>query len=389
MLDVTTCAQWADEYCTQKYYQLALKFAQDMIKIKSENPPGDELEVSQYCSKTLRNAGFSVIWDEFSHKRCNVVATIGDESDIGIILNGHLDVVPVSGEWKYPPYEAFIDDGRLYGRGSADMKSGCAAMMAAAICLYENGVINRGLKLVLNSDEEYLNLGIRRLLSKEKLSADVTLIGEPTELNICLGNKGYASYYVKMQGLSCHASSPEKGENAIYKMGDVINRLEEYAEKVRKEIVHKELGAASLSVGMISGGIQVNTVPDSCTLTLERRILPGETRAQVLESIQKAVGDNAKVALRSWMDAGWLEKEHPFVDNVYDAASYVTKKQPTVDKFNAGTESSFFSVDCMIPTIILGPGSLNQAHKIDEFIDIKQIDEAVKIYTIITKMYVS
>jgi len=388
-MDMTSCTAWADKFCTQKYIQLAIKFSQDMIRIKSENPPGDELEVSRYCSEALKAAGFEVEWTEFSPKRCNVVATIGSETDIGIILNGHLDVVPVSGEWKYPPYDAAIHDGRIYGRGSADMKSGCAAMMAAAICLLEEGELKKGLKLVLNSDEEYLNLGIRNLLDKGKFNADIVLIGEPTELNICLGNKGYASYYVETKGISCHASSPKKGENAIYKMGDIINRLERYADKVSEEIVHPDLGSASLSVGKINGGIQVNTVPDSCVLTLERRILPGETKEQVLKSIKKAVGENAEVSPRSWMASGWLDRSNPIIDKISKAVSYVTGSRPKVGKFKAGTESSFFSVDCNIPTLILGPGSLDQAHIIDEYVEIKQIEEAVKIYTIISKMYVS
>ena len=386
-MNILNAVHWVDERISDKYCRNVLRHSAELIKRKSENPPGDEYDASLYCKSVLEAVGFSVEWEEFESKRCNLIATIGNKDNIGLILNGHLDVVPATGEWKYPPYDGVIVDNRLYGRGSADMKGGVAAMLAAAEGLADNFVFSdTGFMLLFTADEERINKGIRHILSAKKLKARATVIGEPTELNICLGNKGYASYYIKTRGLACHASTPENGINAIYKMGRVLGKLEKFAVEV-KNIKDDHLGPVSFNVGTIKGGTQTNIVPDECVIEVERRVLPGETNEAVLKSIQAAVGDLAEVHNRSWIDAGWLNKEHGLVLSAAKAISHVTGNAPDIDKFQASTESCFFSIDCKIPTIIVGPGSLGMAHKIDEYVPLNELYSAVRVYSILSLLY--
>jgi len=387
-MDYRSAAHWTTMHCGNYYCEMALKNAAELVKRNSVNPPGDEYEAALYCAEELKKLGFDVVLDEFEPRRCNVIATYGDKDDIGILFNGHLDVVPVTGEWKYPPFDAVVADGNLYGRGSADMKGGCAAMMAAAACIADKHIQERGIMIIFNSDEESVNKGMRRIVETRELKADAAVIGEPTEMNVCLGNKGYASYYITVKGLACHASAPEKGDNAIYKMGHVLKRLESFAGEVRG-IIHPQLGPASFSTGTIKGGSLVNTVPDHCMLEVERRILPGETKDEVINGIKRAAGDFAEVSERSWMDAGWLDPGHPFVSDLAGTVELATNRKPLIERFPAGTESSFFSVKFGIPTLIMGPGSLQRAHKIDEYIPVQQIYEAVKAYTAIARLYSS
>ncbi len=376
-------AYWLDTYCGREYGRMALGHAVALIQ---RNSVEYEYEASVYCADELRRLGFKVAWEAFAPRRGNVTALWGDESDVAIILNGHLDTVPAAGQWRYPPFDGVVADGLLHGRGSADMKGGCAAMLAAAACIAQNSAPQRGLMLILNGDEEHTNKGMKHLLKTRKPKAGACVIGEPTQMNIALGNKGYASYFIRTQGLACHGSAPEKGVNAIYKMGRVLPRLEAYADQLRAQTNHPQLGPAAFNAGVVSGGSLTNTVPEHCELLAERRILPGETPAQVLTEIQEAAGELAEVSERSWMDAGWLDENHPFVATAAAALTHVLGGKPEIGPFGAGTESSYFSVQCGIPTLIIGPGSLEQAHKTDECVPVKQLCEAVKAYALIAKM---
>lgn len=379
---------WENEI-TDKYKKNAINLTKELVNINSSNPPGNELEIGQYIRQRLMSSGFEVRLEEFESKRCNVIATLGDSENIGIILNGHLDVVPATGKWTYPPFKSYESSHKIYGRGSCDMKSGIAAMITVAEFIAHNHMpLKRGLEILLVSDEETTNKGIKNHLLKNKLKADGVIIAEPTSLNVCIGNKGYASFFVRTYGKATHASQPEKGENAIYKMARIINRFEEYSKKVIPTIKHDFLGSATFSVGTIAGGTKINIVPDYCQCEIERRILPGENQRDILLEMQNIVGDLGEVFDRSYMDASMTEQYDPLVQVALETVSESVNMEMGPKVFSAGTEASFFTNN-NIPTIILGPGSIEQAHTIDEYVEIKEIEKACEIYYKILKYFLN
>ncbi|MEG1491566.1 MAG: M20 family metallopeptidase [Oscillospiraceae bacterium] len=363
-----------------EFKTLAIGYTRELVRRNSENPPGNELEVASYIAAELQQIGFDVEFDEFESKRCNVVATYGDKNNIGIIFQGHMDVVPATGDWTYEKFSAKILDGRMFGRGTCDMKGGVAAAMAAGAAAVKSGkTLKKGLQLVFVSDEESCNKGVLHLISKGGFKSDAAVICEPTGLAVLLGNKGYSSFYVKTLGISCHASQPERGENAIYKMAKVIKKLEAYSTEISKKN-SKHLGNATLSVGTIKGGSRINVVPDECVCEVERRLLAGETCENVLEQLRELVGDLAEVTVRAHTTPpSLIEETHPLVLHTSSIVSEVLGETPKIGVFTGGTEAAFIS-QYGIPTIILGPGNLLQAHSVDEYVEVSQIENCTDIY---------
>lgn len=367
----------------------AVEWTAELVRRASVNPPGGEYEAAAYCAGILRDIGCAVTVDEFAPGRANVVAYAGNPNDVAIAFNGHLDVVAAEGEWKHPPFSATIAGGVMYGRGSADMKSGCACMMAAVKVLYGLGCFaGRGLCLTLVSDEELVNKGVRRLADTVRLRADACIVGEPTSLQVHYGNRGYTSFFVRTYGVAAHASEPQQGKNAIYQMARVVGRLELYAEKLR-ERVDGQLGSMSLSVGTIRGGVTLNTVPAFCEIEVECRVFPGMDAESVREQLLTFLSDEegVEVEVRSNLPASLVPMDHPLVLAAKKHCSAVLGTEATVTKFPACSEASYFSVGYGIPTILLGPGNIACAHRIDEHVALDEIHKAVDIYTAIAREY--
>ena len=373
--------KWVLQHFPDSDAEKAICDTQKMIQAKSYNPPGDETRVAEFAAKRLREAGFDVEVDAFEKNRCNVIATYGNKDDIALILNGHMDVVPAFGEWEYPPDQGIRKDGILHGRGSCDMLGGIAAILrAASIIGREKITPKRGAMVLLVSDEEDVNRGIRHILETRKLKADAAVIAEPTSCEIHLGNKGYSSFYIDTEGVGCHTSKPWEGVNAIYKMGHVIERFETYAESL-KNVTNPYLGQATACIGTIHGGVRVNTVPDKCTVEAERRLLPGETIEQLRKEIQDVAGEEATVRDRSFFPASLIDIDNPLVKNCQAGLEVLVEKEATVSVFTACSEASMFSVKCGIPTILLGPGSIKYAHRVDEFCPENEIVLCAKLFT--------
>ncbi|MSA03016.1 M20/M25/M40 family metallo-hydrolase [Lactonifactor sp. BIOML-A3] len=381
--------RWTREHMTKEWEEAAITCAARLIRCKSYNPPGNEKETAAVAAEILETAGFQVEVEEFEPNRCNVTATYGDPEDIALILNGHMDVVPAFGEWEREPSGAQRENGVLFGRGSCDMLGGCAAILTAASLIGSAKVEpKRGIMVLLVSDEEDMNRGIRHILSTKKLKADCAVIAEPTQCEIQLGNRGFSSWYVKTKGVGCHASEPWNGVNAIYKMGEVIRRIETYADSL-SEVQNEYLGQATCCIGTIKGGIRLNTVPDACEIEVERRLLPGETPDRIKEELQKAVGEWGEVLDRSFFPASLIERDHPLVEDCRELLAGITEQEPAVSVFRACTEASMFSVLCDIPTLLLGPGSLDQAHRINEFCREQDIVDCMKLFTALIYCYIS
>lgn len=383
-------AEWVKKHVHQEDMKWAVKAAQALVQMEPQNPPGNELPAALWAEKQLKDAGLDVKLDIFGENRANIIATYGNTDDIGIILYGHIDTIPIFGKFNKP--QGCLEDGFLHGRGSSDMLSGCAAIMAAARVIAGSGFKgSKGMMVVLVSDEEQFNAGMKRIFNEGKpdnikIKADVAIVAEPTDLRALLGNRGFTSFYIRTKGKAVHSSAPHLGENAIYKMAPILDRLQQFCKDLEKDS-HKWLGSSTLNVGTIMGGILLNTVPDSCQIEVERRILPGTTPDMAYDDFRRLVGSDGEVVRRSTLYPSWIDENHELVLAALKAVETFTSEEASVGAFTGCTEAGYFSELTGIPTILLGPGSLSQAHRENEFCQVKQIEECVGVFTALAHLY--
>lgn len=354
-----------------------------LIKCKSENGIHKEEAVAHCIQNILKINNIKSKLSYASEGRPNILAKIkGKYPGPTFLYNGHLDVVPVGSGWKVDPYGCEIKEGKLFGRGTADMKSGVSAMIYAAILLNRTKNFFGEILLIFYVDEENINLGMRHLLKNENISADYAIISEPSDLNVCIAHKGVARYRIKTKGIAGHAAFIDNPKNAINNMTKVLLSLINLS-KVIKEKFHPILGNASLSITKIWGGSAINIIPAECFIEIDRRTLPGETQQSCLDEIKEALSNlNIDVDIDNYLfiAASYIDQNNLFVKKLANTVEKVIDKSPLVTTFKATCEAPFLSIDKNIPTIIFGPGSLKQAHIKDEFVEISQVLMATKVF---------
>ncbi|WP_145947037.1 M20 family metallopeptidase [Paenibacillus sp. Y412MC10] len=368
-----------------------------LIRIPSENPPGREEAAARYVLQLLQDEGIEAELQWAAPQRPNVVARLkGAAEGPALLYNGHLDVVPAGEGWSEDPFAAVVRGGELIGRGAADMKSGVTAMLYAAILLHRRGCPFAGeLILLFNVDEERENVGMRHFM-RSGIHADFAVIGEPTGLGICTAHKGVGRYRIRTAGVAGHAAKVLEPDNAIPKMAALISALEPLRSRL-KESADPLLGYATLNVTQIKGGTAPNIVPQHCEIEVDRRVIPGETAAQVLEQLKEALHAAAGTSSGAGLSAGTGEvtyevddylfipastipQDHELVQALVDVTGNVLVNPSAIGIFEATCEAPFLSVDLGIPTVIFGPGSLDQAHVKDERVPVRQITDAAKVY---------
>ena len=263
---------------------------QDLVAIDSVNPslvPGarGEAEVARRIAAECIAIGLRVEVTEVAPGRPNVVAVLeGRAPGPSLMFCGHIDTVGVTGMSR--PFEPVTRDGRLYGRGSQDMKGGVAAMIGAVRILAENGGLANGRVIVAAVvDEEHASIGAEALIASWR--ADAAVVTEPTDLDVAVAHKGFQWVEVQTRGRAAHGSRPAEGRDAILRMGRVLHRLEALDRKLQKRPAHALLGTASLHASLVGGGRELSSYPDQCTLTLERRTLPGETLGVAMDEVEE------------------------------------------------------------------------------------------------------
>lgn len=360
-----------------------LALTKRLVEIPSENPGNNEMAAAQEITSILQNEGIRAEISHSPQERPNVIARLeGRKNGPTLLFNGHTDVVPPGEGWSREAWKPTVEEGRLYGRGTADMKGGIACMMYAAIQLQRMGRPFAGtLILLFNADEEHGNLGIRHYL-QNPIPADYVVIGEPTGLHPCIGHKGDCRVRISTHGQAAHCAIVQDPDNAVYKLARVIKALEGLSKQIGKRT--SAVGNASLSVTVIGGGSAPNIVPDHAWLELDRRILPGETRKNVLleieDCIRSVLEDGWELECYLYFTAHSISPDNDLVRVLKRIAEGVTGSPREPCLFQASTEAPFFSVDQGIPTVIIGPGSLEQAHKPDEFVEVEQLLQAANIY---------
>jgi acetylornithine deacetylase/succinyl-diaminopimelate desuccinylase family protein len=359
-----------------------------LVAADSSNPPGNERAVADVARRLLEERGARVIEVEPAPGRVSLVATAGaaDGGRPTLIVNGHLDVVPVEPEaWHHDPFGGAVEGGRLYGRGAADMKGG----IAAAICALD--VVRRSrwgepacdVVFHLVADEEAGGgLGTAVLLEKGFVRGDACLDPEPTGLGIGVAERGLLQVDVTLHGVAAHAGEPHRGVSAIEKAAKVVLALHgaDFGEE------HPLLGRPSANVGMIEGGVAYNVVADRCTVRVDRRVLPGTTAEQALASLRhriEAIGDpflSYDMAVHVFGEASELDLADPFLAFVQQAYAQALGRPGTIMGMRFTTDARFVRNQAGVPTVVCGPGELDQAHRADESVPVDNLVDATALY---------
>lgn len=353
----------------------------DLIEIPSPNPPGDARDVAAFIADWLGDTGarIEILAPEVKPEAQSVVATLGDGSAPVVMLHAHLDTVPVAdterGGWTADPFRARIADGRIYGKGSVDDKAPLAAMMLAFRKLAERTTRRGTLVLVAAAEEETGGqLGTRWLADAGHLPhADFVVVGEQTDNRIALAHKGVMRATVVTRGRSVHATNPDRGVNAIAAMARVVLALERYHEALR-ERSHPLVGHPTCNVGVIEGGSTANAVPDRCNVRLDRRMIPREDPADVEREIAEIVAavdvGEASAEVGDYLFSSWFDSglDTPLGATFRDAVA--SERDPEPIGYLPGSDAKHLFEVARGDMVIFGPGSYEQAHASDEYVEI-------------------
>ena len=366
-----------------------IRFARALIGAQSENPGGTEDRAADAASEILSALGATPTIIRSEEGRPSVVAEIGAGDGPSLAWNGHLDVVPAGdpATWANDPWAAQVVDGRLVGRGSADMKGGVAAALAAAAALGRAGIAVAGtVAFHLAADEELGGIhGTKILWEQGFLTQDACVVGEPTELQLGLAERGGAWFTAVARGRAAHGSQPDRGVNAITSMARFLLRLSE----VLPGREHPLVGRPTVNAALITGGSAPNVVPDRCEVDIDRRILPGETdpdevRAPFVELVERLRAEHPEidieVGLREWTDAAEAHPDSRIAATAREAVSAELGSRPADVGFTGITDARFYLNDAAIPSVILGPGSLSVAHAANESVAVDELVAAARIY---------
>ncbi|HEY1952418.1 MAG TPA: ArgE/DapE family deacylase [Gemmatimonadaceae bacterium] len=365
----------------------AVALARALIQIDSRNPtlapdsPG-EGDCARVLASVLDDWGFDVRLLESVPGRPNVIAGLGPTDAPALMLNGHLDVVGVEG-MVHPPFNPQLHGDRLYGRGSADMKAGVAAMCAAA-ALGAGSAKERRLIVTAVVDEEYESLGTRALLA-DGISATAVIITEPTRLAICPAHRGFAWIDVTFTGRAAHGSRYDIGVDAITHAGLLLAELERVERGRDSGLRHPLLGRGSLHASKIRGGVGMSTYPESCVLSIERRTLPGESADLALAEIHQACAAvrsrnprfDASISLLTAQLPSDVPLDTPVVAALRGALAGESVPE-RIEGLSAWTDAALFN-EAGIPAVCFGPGDIALAHAAEEFVPVSEIETATRV----------
>jgi len=363
----------------------------DLISINSVNPqypggPGEGL-LAEYVGEFFKRNSIPYTYQLVFQGRPNVIATVAGRSGGGkLVFEAHMDTASELG-MSIQPFQPLRKNGLMYGRGSCDTKAGLAAMMHAFKAVSDAGLQPRvSAVLLAAADEEHAFGGIVKFL-EAGVNAEGAVVAEPTALETVTASKGILRWRIRTHGRAAHSSKPHLGINAIAKMSKFMVALDDKLLRNYPMRQHSLLGSPTLVVGTIHGGIQVNQVPESCSIEVDRRLLPGETQQTVWKELRGLISelqvDDPELKLE--MEPPVLEDlamETPASAKVVQVARSVSQKLRGTSSLVGvpyGSDASKLSREG-IPSIILGPGSIDRAHAAEEYVELDQVALAAEIY---------
>jgi acetylornithine deacetylase/succinyl-diaminopimelate desuccinylase family protein len=358
---------------------------QRLVQAPSPNPPGDEGDVQRVVREYLDTIhGVNVEQFERAPSRPIIMGRLETgRPGPTIVLSGHIDTVPVGDGWTHDPFGGVIEDGNLFGRGAADMKGGVAAILVALRRLAGrcDDLAGGTLELHIVPDEEPGGeLGTAVLLAEGKIKAHAAIIAEPSELAVFRAQKGNIFAAIRVTGRAAHGSMPEQGVNAITAAARLVLDIEERLAPTVRVHTHQLLGASSVNVGTIHGGRRTNMVPDECIITVDRRLMPDESADIALRELEEFVGSRGVVSLEAAGGAFDTPPEHWLVGAATDAVEQVLGQPAAIGGLIGSSDARYYAQGAGIPTIILGPGAMTQAHVADEHVPTRELPLAVQIY---------
>ncbi len=369
-----------------------VELARRMVAVPSYRADeGWESGVAQVLEDFLRREGIFATRQRVVDGRENLIATLPGRADGQplLMLNGHMDTVPPSGSMPYPPFAAEIHDGRLWGRGSVDMKGAVAALTAAFVALRRAGVRPpRPVTLAAVVAEESGNLGTAAL-GRNGPPADMAIVAEPSSLTIIPAHRGVYRCDVVVYGRAAHGSTPELGLNAIVQAARLIVALDERLPEMWKDQRHAVLGGPSVNIGTIRGGIATNVVPDKCGFNFAKRYVPGDSPERIRADLEAVIvgsigAGQADVVPDPAFDAVQrppldLPADHPLTRTLRESIEAVTGRPAAVGRFQAFTDAAVLQA-AGTPSVVFGPGDLALAHTDEEHVPLDALHAAARIY---------
>ncbi|MDR1709380.1 MAG: M20 family metallopeptidase, partial [Candidatus Accumulibacter sp.] len=359
-----------------------VELTQVLVRMNTVNHSSraDEAQAARYVEGLLKPAGFECRVVEFAPRRASLVARIGQADGPALAFTGHFDTVALgAADWSRDPFAAEIFDGKLYGRGSSDMKSGLAAFIVAALELADTLRAGPGLVLILTADEETgcrgaLDVAGRPELRELLANVGALLVGEPTGNRPLAAHKGALWLCARAKGVTAHGSMPEHGENAIYKLAPALIALRDYKFPTPP---HPLMGPPTLNVGLIRGGQNINSVPDAAEFTIDIRSVAGQDHAAVRGDIAAQLGPDIDLGTILDMQSIYTDPREPWMRYVTELCT-PGKPPGSVAYFTdaAVLRSALGSP----PTAILGPGEAHMSHQTDEYCPVENITRAKALY---------
>ncbi|HSH42844.1 MAG TPA: M20 family metallopeptidase [Arenicellales bacterium] len=369
-----------------------LQLTRKLVSFDTINPPGRERPCVEYIAGLLEEAGFETTYHEFGTDRTSLVARLPATAATRqpIVFSGHIDTVPLGlADWSVSPFDGEVRDGRLYGRGTSDMKSGVAAFILAARRLAKLEQRGADVVVMVSAGEETGCDGVLHLAKDKKALGEcgALIVAEPTDNRPMIGHKGALWMDLVFSGVTAHGSMPDKGDNAIYKACAAIDTLRGFDFGVEPDPV---MGAPTLNVGTMSAGMNVNSVPDSARVGVDIRTIVGQTNAGVRDALSELLGPEVGFETLTDMDHVYTDPEDPWMRSVFEATERVLGGPVKVET------ATYFSDASVLkrawgdpPTVIMGPGTMAMAHQTDEYCEVDRIDPCADVFTAIGEDYLS
>lgn len=370
---------------------MLVQLTQDLVRIRTINPPGDEAKAATFVADWMQQNDMAA--ELVSHAEDGRASVVGGLDGQGerraVLFSGHLDTVPAGDNWEHEVLAADIDDGKIWGLGTTDMKAGVAAMLMAMRAVKQSGAALKGnLLFAGTAGEEIESMGARELVREQKLD-DVSfmVIGEPTGNRVITAEKGVLWLELRAKGQTSHGSLPHLGINAIAHMSRLLEALQ--AEDIPYE-THPLLGDFTMNIATIEGGVKTNVVPDSCRVTIDTRTVIGQDHQQILDTVRQLIDrlcaddPTLHIEVRSINERIPLDIpfDDPYVQSFVRQRDLVTGDTSVPTAATFATDGSVFVPAYEAPMVICGPGLPEKAHQPNEYVEIAKLVESARIYTL-------
>lgn len=357
-----------------------VRLTRDLIRINSENPPGNEKEIAGFIKRYLGRLGVKCSLVEFAKGRANVLALVKSKEPKAktILISPHLDTVPAGRGWKAPPFEGTVRGGRIYGRGATDCKGNLAVAIEALNSIIEDKAqIKNNILFAATADEETgSGLGLILLLKKNFLRCDYALILDSDEFDIVIAQKGLIHFKISVFGRKAHGAYPYRGINAINIASDIIQDFKKYKFKYKK---HRLLHPPTINIGTIRGGDKVNMVSDWCEFEVDLRYLPGMSSKEILADVKRVIAKRAKrfnIKINGMQNPYEISRAHHLVGELLSAGEKYTSGCKL--KGSEGATVITFFKDKNIPAVAWGFGARECCHVNDEYASIESLYNGAK-----------